>query len=62
MMQLNVFSYRKVNESFHRRMVYHIGVDCGLFVEMNYMILPQHPITDALSSRGEGISTQGFQS
>lgn len=37
-MQLNVFSYRKVNESFHRRMVYHIGVDCGLFVEMNYMI------------------------
>lgn len=38
MMQLNVFSYRKVNESFHRRMVYHIGVDCGLFVEMNYMI------------------------
>lgn len=37
-MQLNVFSYRKVNKSFHRRMVYHIGVDCGLFVEMNYMI------------------------
>lgn len=31
-------SYRKVNEIFHRRMVYHVGVDCGLFVEINYMV------------------------
>lgn len=31
-------SYRRVNESFRRRMVYHAGVDCGFFVEMNYMI------------------------
>ena len=38
MRQLSVFSYQKVNESFHRRMVCHIGVDCGFFVEMNFMI------------------------
>ena len=31
-------SYRRVNEAFHRRMVYHVGVDCGFFVEMNYMV------------------------
>ena len=31
-------SYRKVNEAFRRRMVYHVGVDCGLFVEINYMV------------------------
>ena len=31
-------SYRRVNEAFRRRMVYHVGVDCGLFVEMNYMV------------------------
>lgn len=31
-------SYRKVNETFRRRMVYHVGVDCGFFVEMNYMV------------------------
>jgi len=38
MKQLDVMSYRRVNEAFHRRMVYHVGVDCGFFVEMNYMI------------------------
>ena len=38
MRQLDVMSYRRVNETFRRRMVYHVGVDCGLFVEMNYMI------------------------
>ena len=37
MKQLDVMSYRKVNETF-RRMVYHVGVDCGFFVEMNYMV------------------------
>lgn len=31
-------SYRRVNETFRRRMVYHVGVDCGLFVEINYMV------------------------
>lgn len=31
-------SYRKVNETFRRRMVCRIGVDCGLFVEINYMV------------------------
>lgn len=30
--------YRKFNESCDRRMVCRIGVDCGLFVEMNYMV------------------------
>ena len=35
---LNLASYRRVNESFERKMVYRIGVDCGLFVEMNYMV------------------------
>ena len=38
MKQLDVMSYRKVNEAFRRRMVYRIGVDCGLFVEINYMV------------------------
>lgn len=38
MKRLDVVSYRRVNESFRRRMVYHVGVDCGFFVEMNYMI------------------------
>lgn len=30
--------YRKVNETFRNRLVYHIGKDCGFFVELNYMI------------------------
>lgn len=38
MKQLDVTSYRKVNETFRRRMVCRIGVDCGLFVEINYMV------------------------
>jgi len=36
--RLNLDSYQQVNESFSRRMVYHVGVDCGFFVEMNYMV------------------------
>ena len=35
---MDVMSYRRVNETFRRRMVYHVGVDCGLFVEINYMV------------------------
>lgn len=38
MKQLDVTSYRRVNETFRRRMVCRIGVDCGLFVEMSYMV------------------------
>ena len=38
MKRLDVVSYRRVNEAFRRRMVYYVGVDCGLFVEMNYMV------------------------
>ena len=30
--------YRELNESFRRRLIYHVGVDCGLFVELNYLI------------------------
>lgn len=30
--------YRKLNESFRRRLIFHVGVDCGLFVELNYLI------------------------
>lgn len=36
--QLDTESYRKVNESFRRKMVYHVGVDCGFFVEIQYMV------------------------
>ena len=38
MKQLDVMSYRRVNNTFRRRMIYHAGVDCGLFVEINYMV------------------------
>lgn len=30
--------YREVNESFRRRLVYHVGKDFGFFVELNYML------------------------
>lgn len=36
--RLSLTSYQKVNQSFNRTMVYHMGVDCGFFVEMNYMV------------------------
>ena len=36
--ELDVLSYRKVNESFGKRMICRIGIDCGFFVEMNYML------------------------
>lgn len=38
MKQLDVMSYRRVNDTFRRRMVYHVGVNCGFFVKMNYMV------------------------
>ena len=38
MEKLDIGSYRRVNASFRKRMVYRIGVDCGFFVEMNYMV------------------------
>ncbi len=38
MKQLDLAAYRAVNESFRRRLVCRIGVDCGFFVEMNYMV------------------------
>ena len=38
MKQLEISDYRKVNESYHRRLIYHAGIDCGVFVELNHMI------------------------
>ena len=38
MKPLDVASYRRVNESFRRRLVCHVGIDCGFFVELQYMV------------------------
>ena len=38
MQHLTLSSYQKVNGSFHRRLIYHAGIDCGFCVELNYMI------------------------
>ena len=38
MRHLEISDYRRVNESYHRRLVYHAGIDCGFFVELNYMV------------------------
>lgn len=38
MESLDLTSYQKYNNSFRRRMVCRLGVDCGFFVEMNYMV------------------------
>lgn len=38
MEKLNLESYCKVNASFRKKMVYRVGVDCGFFVELNYMV------------------------
>ena len=35
---MEVCDYRRVNESFRKRLVYHAGIDCGFFVELNYMV------------------------
>lgn len=37
-MNLDISTYQKINNSFRKRLIYHSGVDCGFFVEMNYMI------------------------
>ena len=38
MRHLELSTYQKVNKSFHRRLIYHSGIDCGFSVELNYMI------------------------
>lgn len=38
MQRLELSTYQKVNKSFHRRLIYHSGIDCGFFVELNYML------------------------
>lgn len=38
MKQLDLLSYQTVNESFRKRMIFRVGIDCGLFVEMNHLI------------------------
>ena len=38
MESLDLTSYQKYNNSFRRRMVCRIGVDCGFFIEMNSMV------------------------
>lgn len=30
--------YQRVNETFCKRMVYHTGINCGFFVEINYLV------------------------
>ena len=35
---MDIKQYRKVNESFRRRLIFHVGIDSGLFVELNYLI------------------------
>ena len=31
---MDINEYRTINESFRRRLVYHVGKDCGFFVEL----------------------------
>ena len=38
MKQLELSTWKKVNNSFRKRLIYHAGIDCGFFVELNYMI------------------------
>lgn len=35
---MEICDYQGVNKSFHRRLIYHAGIDCGFFVELNYMV------------------------
>ena len=37
MKHLESKDYQKVNESFRRRLVYHVGKEYGFFVELNYV-------------------------
>jgi hypothetical protein len=38
MKQLNLSSWKELNNSFPRRLIYHAGIDCGFSVELNYML------------------------
>lgn len=38
MNHMEINAYRELNESFRRRLVYHVGKDFGFFVELNYML------------------------
>ena len=38
MKQLKLSDWKELNNSFPRRLIYHVGIDCGFSVELNYMI------------------------
>lgn len=38
MQRLELSTYQKVNNSFRKKLIYHSGIDCGFFVELNYML------------------------
>lgn len=38
MKDLDIYDYRKVNESFQRRLIYHTGIDSCFFAELNDML------------------------
>lgn len=38
MRSVKLIDYQTVNESFRKRFIYHAGIDCGFFVELNYMV------------------------
>ena len=70
---MDIKQYQNVNESFQRRLIYHVGNNCGFFVELNYMLNAmlyclEHGLRfqiyfDALSSAGHpprGLSTSQF--
>ncbi len=40
---MDINEYRKINESFRRRLVYHVGKDCGFFVELKGLSAGQVP-------------------
>ena len=61
MKQLEISDYQKLNDSFHKRLVYHVGIDCGFFVELNNMIngsnfIPKMP-TSGQARDGQNTSS-----
>ena len=38
MKQLNLSKWKELNNSFPRRLIFHVGIDCGFTVELNYML------------------------
>lgn len=36
--KIELESYRRLNDSFQKRLICRIGIDCGFFVELNYMV------------------------